>query len=160
MRFPDLTGTWFTSSKSETFKTEYKTIIEIDHRFDRFIYSSFRLKRDGKQFSKVSKESGLYCGLDRRPGDNKVRLYVIYQNEVREGEEYSSDHVGCRILTLENEERENINWLLEGNYWTNKKWEPIFASGIGGTRGRCNMEWKRSDKPSEKDHDVVALFAE
>jgi hypothetical protein len=168
VNYPDLTGTWFATSISETFGTKFKTVVHIKHNFDSLRYSSFRLKSvfsasfsassfrlEG--FSEVSREESLHCGLTRQ--NDKVRLYIIYENKVQDGEKYSTNHTGCRSLILEDEEKEKERWFFVDHYWTDKKWKPVSASGIGGTRGYGKMEWKCHELLSSDDSVVRDFFS-
>jgi hypothetical protein len=151
VRFPDLTGTWFVTSNSKTFGTNYKSVVNIDHRFDRIILKSFRLNQKGDT---VSREHSLFCGIERRLNDDSVLLYLVYENGVFKAEEYSRDHTGCRCLTLYNEESCRKKWILQGQYWTDKPVETK-DNRKGGTLGSTEMKWIRKDSATEMDQDVI-----
>ena len=155
VRFPDLTGTWFVTSISETFGTTYKSVVTIDHHFDRIIIKSFRLTQQG---DKVSDEFCLSCDIDRVDRGNDVRLFLVYENKVFMGQKYSADHTGCRVLTLLNEESCRKNWILQGDYWTNKSVETK-NNRKGGTFGKSEMKWMReSSIATQMDDDVIAFL--
>ena len=116
VRFPDLTGTWFVTSKSDTFGETYKAVVYIDHNFDKINYTNFR-SNPGK--SNISSERSEFCGIDRNKA-NELVLYLFYENKKNEGEKYSHNHNGCRWLTLKNERLPRTKWFFVGNYWTDK----------------------------------------
>lgn len=128
-------------------------MVTIDHRFDRIILTSFHLN---EKREKVSDEHCLFCDITRI--DNiYVRLFLVYENKVFTSENYSTDHTGCRLLTLLNEESCRKTWILEGKYWTDKPVETK-DNRKGGTFGKSEMKWIRKSIATEMDKDVIAFI--
>jgi hypothetical protein len=178
VRFPDISGTWYAQSESRTFRTEFRSVVTIDHRFDRLIYKEFRAIESNGAVRIVSMSQVRTWSLERVEQGDSVHLFVIYNNEPgqdRDKAKYGATHCGCVALDLLNEKEPRTAWLLRGIYWTTKPWVPLegvrescksptdcrnilamlSARQVGGTQGKIVMRWQKAALASTADEDAL-----
>ncbi|MGY2492221.1 hypothetical protein [Cupriavidus sp. CP313] len=173
VRFPDLSGTWYASSESLTYRDPpFRSIVTIKHDFDRLYYGEFRL-REGEIVSVSEVET---WSLERIEQADTVRLFVVYTNKPgfdKYKAEHGAMHQGCVELDLLHEQEHKKEWILKGKYWTTKEWAPLAnvesaqqhyarssAPQIGGTQGKIQMRWRQPELASMTDEDALIYLRE
>jgi hypothetical protein len=135
MTVPDLSGQWQGELESYTFGTRHWSLVTIKQDFDRIFYSSQRME-DGKP---IAHERTLACTIRRNADSNWVELVVVYGNTAgAERDTFGFSHEGTALFYLVNEDAGAASWLLDGHYWTNKKY-PVPA-GRAATQGKITLE--------------------
>ena len=153
VKHPDLTGTWHAQFQGVTFKTRFRSIVCIDHRFTSLSLTSLR---------PASRTNSVATMVVALPG-NKLRLYVVYDSNVvvpLDGEvaSHGAEHSGCFRLDLGGEDGRREERVLQGIYWTDK---PRGADRDDrGTWGRVSMRWQSRTLTSPDDCSARVFLAD
>src|SRR5262249_22001803 len=100
---PDLSGVWSGDLHSISYDDHFHNVVEIEHKFDRVVYSSKRQGNDGKS---VSSEVTISCDVRRDAVSDQVELIVVYRNKPGPKDTmdtHGQPHEGCAVLELRNE---------------------------------------------------------
>jgi hypothetical protein len=140
VKVPDLSGKWIANLHSYSFDTYFEREVEILHKFDRMIYTSWGRNPDR---TVISKEVGIATEI-KRTDSQEVHLIVVYQNQPgskMDSKNNSHQHVGCAYLRLVDEAVPRGEWELSGEYWTDKPWDDEKRVG---TRGEIKLRRLKS----------------
>jgi hypothetical protein len=141
INFPCLSGTWHATSFPGIWDP-FTAVVSIDHSFDRIRASLIRNQTLGRS---------LTATLGRTDRES-VRLYLVYYSQFAElrpisrvpAADHGEDHSGALFLDLNDETIGPAGWVLQGEYWTNKR-EDRHADASKGTWGRIAMEFRRRE---------------
>jgi len=149
IKVPSLSGVWTGTSESRFFKDrngKYQNIqieANIDHRFDRIIYTLASLGTTTALAVDLSTDENGFCTLT-----------VVYHNlpQTRRAAEGAPqdladnvrEHYGCARMTLSRppkERKATRSWTLQGTYWTDKSRFQDYEDR--GTTGMLDLRWNR-----------------
>jgi hypothetical protein len=141
INFPDLSGTWYAVSHPPEWR-KFTTVVAINHSFHALEMTLIRNQSIGKTLSATLV----------RTETKSARLFVIYysfagiERELSDipAVDHGEDHSGALYLDLNDESLHPKNWVLRGQYWTNK---PRIKNDANtrGTWGRLEMRYERRE---------------